>query len=825
MCYKMKKYLLAFYAVSLIHNVANASDDVQFNTDILDAQDKKNIDLSKFSKGGYIMPGEYTFKIKINQNEIEEQNIVFSVSKKDEKSTVPCFTPDIVAKFGFKKEYLDKLTSWNNGECIDITSLEGVSVSADLGSSVIAISIPQAYLEYVSENWVPSTMWDNGVPAAIFDYNFNSQMRDNRNSSDDQSLSGNGTMGANLGPWRARADWQMNYDDQSGSDSADTRDWSWSRFYLYRALPEMKAKLTLGEDYLNSDLFDSFRFTGASVISDDNMLPPNLRGYAPEVTGIAKTNAKVTISQQGRVIYETQVAAGPFNIQELSNAVSGTLDVRVQEQDGSVQTYKVSTANIPYLTRPGTVRYKVFAGRPTDYDHHADGDNFGSGEFSWGIDNGWSLYGGAVASSDYQSAAVGVGRDLLILGAIAFDITRSDATLYDEDRQGQSYRVSYSKRFDETNSQVTFAGYRFSEKDYMSFNDYLSYQDDHDDFMQGKEMYTLTFSQQFESLDVSAYLDYSHETYWNNPAEDRYSMSLSRYFDLGKFKNISASLTAYRNKFNGENDDGAYVSLSVPWGDNDYIKYDSSFTSESKTHRAGYYGHLNNGDSYQVAAGASDHDASMNGFYDHMGSAAELSANMDYENNQYTSVGMSLRGGATATTHGVALHRSGKIGGTRVMVDTEDASDVPVMGYGSAVKTNMFGKAVITDISDYSKNNLRIDLDNLPANADAASSVSQASLTEGAVGYRKFDVVSGLKKMSAIRLADGSFPPFGSVIKNKEGQDVGLVGDDGQVWLSGLKPGAELSAIWEGKEQCSLLLPESLDNLDKIETLLLLCKR
>ncbi len=55
-------------------------------------------------------------------------------------------------------------------------------------------------------------------------------------------------------------------------------------------------------------MFDSFRFTGVSLISDDNMLPPNLRGYAPEVTGIAKTNAKV-ISQQGEC-YETSVARG-----------------------------------------------------------------------------------------------------------------------------------------------------------------------------------------------------------------------------------------------------------------------------------------------------------------------------------------------------------------------------------------------------------------------------------------------------------------------------------------------------------------------------------
>lgn len=98
-------------------------------------------------------------------------------------------------------------------------------------------------------------------------------------------------------------------------------------------------------------MFDSFRFTGVSLISDDNMLPPNLRGYAPEVTGIAKTNAKVIISQQGRVLYETSVASGPFRIQDINEAVSGELNVRVEEQDGGVQEFVVNTANIPYLTR------------------------------------------------------------------------------------------------------------------------------------------------------------------------------------------------------------------------------------------------------------------------------------------------------------------------------------------------------------------------------------------------------------------------------------------------------------------------------------------
>ncbi|MDI5829363.1 fimbria/pilus outer membrane usher protein, partial [Salmonella enterica subsp. enterica serovar Kentucky] len=88
-------------------------------------------------------------------------------------------------------------------------------------------------------------------------------------------------------------------------------------------------------------------------------LPPKLRGYAPEIVGIARSNAKVKVSWQGRVLYETQVPAGPFRIQDLNQSVSGTLHVTVEEQNGQTQEFDVNTASVPFLTRPGMVRYKM----------------------------------------------------------------------------------------------------------------------------------------------------------------------------------------------------------------------------------------------------------------------------------------------------------------------------------------------------------------------------------------------------------------------------------------------------------------------------------
>lgn len=331
------------------------------------------------------MPGAYAMVIHLNNNELPEQSVSFYPPDDDAQGSQACISPALVNQLGLKPDASKGLRWWHQDECLDIASLKGMEARGDLATAALYLSIPQAYLEYTAENWDPPSRWDEGIPGLLFDYNVNGQtQRQQRSGGQSNSLSGNGTAGANLGAWRLRADWQGQLDHHTGSGQGTEQRLDWSRYYAYRALPALRSRLTLGEDYLNSGLFDSFRFTGASLVSDDNMLPPNLRGYAPEVVGVAKTNAKVTISQQGRVIYETQVAAGPFRIQDISEAVSGELDVKVEEQDGSVQAFKMNTASIPYLTRPGSWRFKMAAGKPSDWQHRSNGPLFGTGEFSWG---------------------------------------------------------------------------------------------------------------------------------------------------------------------------------------------------------------------------------------------------------------------------------------------------------------------------------------------------------------------------------------------------------------------------------------------------------
>lgn len=54
-----------------------ASGDIEFNTDVLDLSDRTNIDLSRFARSGFILPGTYSMVVQINNQAMAEQSVAF----------------------------------------------------------------------------------------------------------------------------------------------------------------------------------------------------------------------------------------------------------------------------------------------------------------------------------------------------------------------------------------------------------------------------------------------------------------------------------------------------------------------------------------------------------------------------------------------------------------------------------------------------------------------------------------------------------------------------------------------------------------------------
>lgn len=87
----------------------------------------------------------------------------------------------------------------------------------------------------------------------------------------------------------------------------------------------------------------------------------------------------------------------------------------------------------------------------------------------------------------------------------------------------------------------------------------------------------------------------------------------------------------------------------------------------------------------------------------------------------------------------------------------------------------------------------------LPKSIEASTNVVQGTLTEGAIGYRKFTVVSGAKILASMMFDNGTSPPFASRIKSSKGRDVAMVSDQGQAYITGISENETLSVFWEGK--------------------------
>lgn len=801
-------------AVSLILLSSNGRA-VEFNTDVLDSSDKKNIDFSRFSQQGYILPGKYQLKVIVNGKTISvnDETITFTDApdKKEGDIPEPCLNKDLVEKFGLTSSSFDKIKWKKDDSCADFTQLSGVTIKPDLSEGLLVINMPQAWLEYSDASWLPPSRWEEGIPGILFDYNVNSNFTKPEGAKSTQSVNYNGTTGINAGPWRLRANYQGSITRSEGNDSGTSSQSDWTRFYAYRALSRLQSKLMIGESYINSDIFSSWSYTGVSLESDDRMLPPKLRGYAPQITGIADTNARVVVTQQDRILYDGTVPAGPFTIQDIDSSVRGRLDVEVIESNGQKKTFYVDTAYVPYLTRPGQIRYKFVSGRSRNMGHDLQGPVFSGGELSWGVSNNWSMYGGSILSGDYNALAIGVGRDLQDWGTISSDVTQSYASFDSGDKKGKSWRVSYSKRFDDANTDITFSGYRFSERNYMTMQQYLDKRYNDNSSGQDKELYTVSVSKYFTDLHTSLNIQYSHQTYWDQNPSNYYMASINRYFDAFGFKNLSLGITGSRSKFKGRDNDAVYLTLSLPLGSGT-VSYNGSMDDSHFTETVGYSDSLDDQQgNYSINAGLNHGDTNsrggqLNGYYSRHNSIADVTASFATVQNNYSSLSLSASGGATITAKGAALHSGGFNGGTRMMVSTDGVADVPVNG--GYVQTNRWGKGVVADVSSYYRSTFSVDLNKLPDDIEATQSVVESALTEGAIGYREFKVLKGMRLFAILKLVDGTHPPFGASVKNSKGLEMGMVGDDGIAWLSGVNSGESLRVSWDGRVQCQASVPD-----------------
>lgn len=725
----------------------------------------------------------------------------------------PCITASVIKRFPLTEDAKEILLSSEEDHCINISVLDkNVTVDFNDSDQVLTISIPQKYLVAVYSSWISPELRDYGIAGLILDYTVSDNNFYRKDSGNRNNLSAFGNVGANLAEWRLRANYQ--YENKLVDSSNDKKSrFEWEQIYAFRDMASLSAKLFVGEIYIKSDLFDSVRFKGISVFTDESMMPPNLRGYAPQITGVAASNATVTLSQNGRIISQIKVPAGPFVIKDLSQSVMGTIDVTVIEDNGKETRFQYTTTNIPFLTRKGQVRYTMNLGQLSPENNENIDKNFITVESSIGVLNNTSVFGGLVATSNNQYRAInlGVGQNLGFLGALSIDVTQSYADVGTRET-GKSYRINYAKNLPSIDGQLTLTGYRFADRTFNSLSNFV--EKNFSDNSQGeldkdKHVFSLSYAQQLHFMNASANITASRKTYWNGKQNNYFSIGLNKFFDEGIMKggSVSLSLNQSRNS-RDKTDNQIYLSVSRPLqteSQNASISYFASYSDQDKryTNNVNYSNYVNKDTNYNLTASTQDglSQGSVNAFISHSGDTGQLQMSGALSDSM-NSASIMVSGSITATQHGISAHRLTYRDQSRLVVDVPKAKGVIIEN--SHAITNDLGLATISNVPTYYNMEYKVDVNNLPDTVNVEDNVLETALTDGAIGYIKMDADIGKSLISRIKLANGQYPPLGAVVTNTSNNKVsGIIAESGIVYLTGLNMGDQLSINWGEGKSCS----------------------
>lgn len=770
---------------------AQSAELVEFNPAFFAAgADGSPIDITKFNRGNVILPGSYRADIHLNGQWIGRETLTFVTSER-QAATQLCLERDALLRFGISLDTAAPAAAFSR--CADIASyLPGATSLFDPGENRLDLQVPQIYLARQARGYVDPQQWDSGINAAFVRYNTNTFTTQTNGRSLGSSYLGLNT-GLNLGDWHWRH-------TGSYSRSALGAGYQSSATYVQHELGPLRSQLMAGEIYTPGELFDSVRLRGASLFSDDRMLPDSQTGFAPVVRGVAETNARVTVRQRGVLLDEVSVAPGPFVLNDLfPTGYGGDLNVTITEADGRQREFVVPFAANANLLRPGYGRYALSIGQLDEVGlQHPP--TLIQATYQRGLSNLLTGYTGVVAGDDYRSQLLGAAFNTP-LGALSLDLTHSYAKIPGHGpREGQSLQLRYSKNFANTGTHFALGAYRYSTEGFLSVSDAARVRDlaidgsNLDHLSRLRDRMDISLNQSLDN--GSVYITGSSQNYWNRHSGN---LTFSTGYS-GTWKHLHYTVSAQRTRdlLSDRVDEQVDITVSLPLGSGARSPTLTATTyhgEQSSGERVSLGGSL--GDRNELSYGVSTSQA--------QGSGNVSSADMKYQTNlgvlsagygrsdAYRSTSLGMTGGIVAHAGGVTF--APELGDTLGIVEAPDAQGARVNGSHSA-QVGKSGYAVVPHLTPYRQNVVELDPKDLAVDVELKTAAQNVAPRAGSVVKLQFETLSGQALLITALREDGSPLPFGADVFEEDGASVGVVGQGGKAFVRVTHNPGELHIKW-----------------------------
>ncbi|MEB5742663.1 fimbrial biogenesis outer membrane usher protein [Klebsiella aerogenes] len=775
----------------------HVAKNVVFDPIFLKMSDINSIDLSLYANGAGVSPGTYPVQLIVNNQPISTLDVEFREAT--DKTIYPCMSDALLRQIPFRDEQLPKGFYQKAKLCTDISHLlPDTVVVYDSNEQKLKIQIPQVYVNHNARGSINSSLWDSGIPAAILGYNLNGY-KSSSNGYDYKSLYAGVNAGLNIGAWYLRHNGSYNWQENGRKkyDSINT--------YLQRDISVLHARALIGESNTRGDIFDTLPFSGFAIATDERMLPSSQRGYAPDIRGIAKTNAKVTVRQSGKVIYQTSVSPGQFLINDLyPTGYGGDLFVTVEEADGSYNSFTVPYASVVEQLRPGAYRYEIVGGN-LRYDEFSQDVALYQGTIRYGISNYLTGYGGIQASQHYYALLGGMATGTE-MGAFSFDVTQARMHLPDKEltaSSGQSYRLSYSKYVEQTGSNISVAAYRFSSSGYLDFitaqrmRKALEHGYNEDSVWKSRNRFSISASQSLLEGWGQLYVSGSMQDYWNkNGTDKQYQMGYNN-----NYQSFSWGLSTGRTYSTNGTETTYLLTLSMPLGqDNNLYRPQLNLQMNHDSNgRTGEQATISG-----TAGSARQLSYSITAMNANQGAGTSGAMNVQYRTN-YAGLSTSVSGGrnyhsesfgatGSLVAHSGGLTFSPYISDTFALVEAKGAEGAMVSSY-PGINIDPFGYALVPYLEPYQMNGITIDPKGTADDVELKSTEKKVAPYFGAIVKVKYNTKLGTPVLINASLS-GDPVPFGADVIDHKGRSVGTVGQAGQIYARVEQDHGKLTVRW-----------------------------
>lgn len=782
--------------------------------------------LKQLSEGQQIVAGLYRLDLYLNQQLIERTQIQYKANKNNQLS--PCFTVEQLSKTNIVIDGLEP--DQIKEQCIFLEDyIPDAKFEFDFNKLKLNLVIPNLYVKQQPRGYFNPQDWDAGSSIGFINYmgNYYFNQYDISGKTQQQSstyIALNG--GINFGQWQFRQQSSFNLNQQSSS-------WNNIKSYVKKPLQQIQSELAIGQLNTSGRYFSGLNYVGINLRSDERMLPESMRGYAPVVQGIAKTTARVSIQQNNNEIYQTTVAPGPFRIEDLyPTSLNGDLNVYIYEADGSVGYFKVPFSAVPDSLRQGAYQYDFNLGKTHEYSEDA---YFASLDTQYGLNNAITLNSGLRLANDYQAAVLGTAFSHYF-GAIGADFTFTNAKLYEQAYQsGWMFNTSYSKTFAPTQTTIALAGYHFSSSGYQDLSDVLNYKSIKKNDLQNapqsntlinqeKSRIVLSINQNMDQWG-SLYVSSSLHHYRNQKTRDfQLQFGYGKLFKNGVSLNVSivkqqsspaenvqiATDQEFRINPTQANQNTQYaVSLTFPLNQkskriNDLtLNYSNNI---SNTYQATISGLLSEQQELYYNLGLNYDDASH-----------QKTLNFGTQKRfAYANIGLNASAGenywqGSANIQGaMAIHRGGitlghYLSDTFALIEAPGAKGAQVLN-AQNTKIDRFGFALVPSLSPYRFNSLVINPIGSSAQVEFEENDRKVVPYAGATLKVKFNTKKGYAMLLHATPESGETLPLGADVFDEDLSNVGVVGQNNQIYIRSEKSVGSLMVKWgeQNQEHCQI---------------------